>query len=197
MKQNLFVLMVVAFALVFTSCGKLPQVEIDEAKASLEEAKSVQADLYLADEFFALQDSLNAVVVAAETQKSKMFANYSEVKEKLTAISAQGTELVTKTGARKEEIKSDLASAQVEINNLIQENIQLLEVAPKGKEGNEALEAIKADIEGINFSVSDVPVLIGNGDLLNAQTKVEAAREKAAAINTELKTVMEKYMKKS
>lgn len=197
MKRNLFVVMVVAFALIFTGCGKLPQVEIDAAKASLEQAKTAQADLYLADEFFALQDSLNAVVVAAETQKSKMFANYKEVKEKLTVISTQGTELVTKTETRKEEIKSDLASAQVEISNLIQENNQLLEIAPKGKEGKEALEAIRADIEGINTSVSDVPVLIENGDLLNAQTKVKAAREKASSINTELKTVLEKYMKKS
>ena len=46
-------------------------------------------------------------------------------------------------------------------------------------------------------SVSEVPVMIENGDLLNAQTKVKAAQEKAAAINTELKTVLEKYLKKS
>lgn len=197
MKRVLFFVVMVITAAVFTSCGKLPQAEIDAAKASLDSAKIAQADIYLADEFFALQDSLNACVVAAETQQSKMFASYADVKGKLTAITAQGNELINKTSARKEEIKSDLASAQAEISTLLNENNQLLEVAPKGKEGKEALDAIRADIENINTSITDVPVLIENGDLINAQTKVKAAQEKAAAINTELKTVLEKYMKKS
>jgi hypothetical protein len=55
--------------------------------------------------------------------------------------------------------KTDLATAQLEISTF-QENNQLLEIAPKGKEGKEALDAIRADIEGINTSVSDVPVLL-------------------------------------
>ncbi len=197
MKKVFFVVVMVITAAIFTSCGKLPQAEIDAAKASLDSAKIAQADIYLAEEFFALQDSLNVCVVAAETQKSKMFANYNEVKEKLSAIATQGNELVTKTGDRKEEIKTDLASAQIEISNLLNESNQLMDVAPKGKEGKEALDAIRTDIESINTSISDVPVLIENGDLMNAQTKVKAAQEKAAAINTELKTVVEKYMKRS
>lgn len=197
MKRVLFSFVVVAIAIVFSGCNKLPQAEIEAAKASLEQAKTAQADLYLQDEFFALQDSLNACVVTAEAQKSKMIGNYKEIKEKLNVITTEGTGLVAKTATRKEEIKSDLASAQAEISVLLQENNQLLEVAPKGKEGKEALDAIRTDIEGINTSVSEVPVMIENGDLLNAQTKVKAAQEKAAAINTELKTVLEKYLKKS
>jgi len=197
MKSKFFVLMVMAAAVLFVGCSKLPQAEIDAAKTSLEQAKTAQADIYLVDEFFGIQDSLNAIIVAAEAEKSKMFGNYKEVKAKLEVVTAQSTELVAKTETRKEEIKNDLATAQLEISTLQQENNQLLEIAPKGKEGKEALDAIRADIEGINTSVSDVPVLIESGDLLNAQTKVKAAQEKAAAINAELKTVLEKYMKKS
>ncbi len=197
MKSKFFALIVLAVAVLFAGCSKLPQAEIDAAKASLEQAKTAQADIYLVDEFFGIQDSLNAIIVAAEAQSSKMFGNYKEVKTKLEAVTAQSTELVAKTESRKEEIKNDLATAQLEISSLQQENNQLLELAPTGKEGKEALDAIRADIEGINTSVSDVPVMIESGDLLNAQTKVKAAQEKAAAINTELKTVLEKYMKKS
>jgi hypothetical protein len=197
MKSKFFVLIVMAAAVLFAGCSKLPQAEIDAAKTSLEQAKTAQADIYLVDEFFGIQDSLNAIIVAAEAEKSKMFGNYKEVKAKLEVVTAQSTELVAKTETRKEEIKNDLATAQLEISTLQQENNQLLEIAPKGKEGKEALDAIRADIEGINTSVSDVPGLIESGDLLNAQTKVKAAQEKAAAINTELKTVLEKYMKKS
>lgn len=197
MKKSVFVLILIATAVIFTSCGKIPQTEMDAAKTALEQAKTAQADLYLQADFYALQDSLNATVVAIEEQKSKMFGNYKVAVEKLDSIKVQATELVVKTETRKEEIRTEVASAQVAISTLLEENNQMLGMAPKGKEGKEALEAIKADNDGISTSVSEVPVLIENGDLLNAQTKVKAAQEKAAEINTELKTVLEKSMKKS
>jgi hypothetical protein len=113
-------------------------------------------------------------------------------------LQLQAAELVAKTEARKEEIKTEVASAQSAIAALIgRKQPACWILAPKGKEGKEALEAIKADIDGINISVSEVPALIESGDLLNAQTKIKAAQEKAVEINTELKTVLEKSMKKS
>ncbi|WP_147372021.1 hypothetical protein [Mariniphaga sediminis] len=197
MKRIFFVLTLFAAAFIFVCCGKLPQAELDGAKAGIELAKTAQADMYLETDFFALQDSLNATIVVMEARKSKMFANYNDVTAKLKEITEQATELVAKTETRKEEIKSELVSAQSAITALQEENHQLLGIAPKGKEGKEALDAIKADIDGISISVSEVPALIENGDLLNAQTKIKAAQEKALGINTELKTVLEKYMKKS
>lgn len=64
--------------------------------------------------------------------------------------------------------------------------------APKGKEGKESIEAIKLDLNTIHYSVGEVPVLVANGDLIGAQRKVNAAQQKATAINNELKTVLEK-----
>ncbi|WP_372949355.1 hypothetical protein [Mariniphaga sp.] len=197
MKKNVFVLTMIAAALFFTSCGKLPQNEIDAAKNALEQAKTAQADLYLQADFYALQDSLNAMVVAIEEQKSKMFGDYKLATEKLNEITVQATDLVAKTELRKEEIKTEVASAQSAITTLLKENSQMLELAPKGKGGTEVLDAIKVEIDGVSSSVSEVPALIENGDLLNAQTKVKAAQEKAVEINTELKAVLEESMKKS
>jgi hypothetical protein len=196
MKKKLFVLVFITTALIFVSCGKLPQAEMDAAKAAIEQAKTAQADLYLESDFFALQDSLNATIVAIEAKKSKMFGSFKDATAKLNEIATQANELVTKTETRKEEIKSEVATAQQAIATLLDENNQLLGMAPKGKEGKEALDAIKADIEGISTSVSEVPALIESGDLLNAQTKIRAAQGKATEINTELKTVIEKVSKK-
>lgn len=197
MKKNVFVLTLIAAAVFFASCGKIPQNEMNAAKTALEQAKTAQADLYLQADFYTLQDSLNSAVVAIEEQKSKMFGNFKVATEKLNEITVQATQLAAKTEARKEEIKIEVASAQSAISTLLEENNQMLGLAPKGKEGKEALEAIRADIDGISTSVSEVPALIENGDLLNAQTKIKAAQEKAVEINTELKTVLEKSMKKS
>ncbi|NCB08272.1 MAG: hypothetical protein EOM73_08925 [Bacteroidia bacterium] len=196
MKKYFFVLSIIAATVLFTSCAKAPQAEMDAAKAAIEQAKAAQADLYLEADFLAVQDSLNATLVAIEAQKSKMFGSYGEAKEKLATITAQATELVAKTDVRKEEIKGEVAAAQAAITTMMEENTKMVEMAPKGKEGKEAIEAIKVDLAGISASVAEVPALVESGDLLGAQTKITAAQQKATEINTELKTVLEKAGKK-
>jgi len=192
MKKMFYVLSIAVAALMFTSCAKAPQAEIDAAKAALEQAKSAQADLYVEGDFLAVQDSLNAVMVEIEAQSSKLFKSYGSSKEKLATITTQATELVAKADVRKEEIKTEVATAEAATLALIEENNALVAKAPKGKEGKEAIEAIKLDLTGITTSVGEVSGLMANGDLLGAQTKVNAAQQKATQINTELKTVLEK-----
>ena len=192
MKKIFYVLSIVAASIIFTSCAKAPQAEIDAAKAALEQAKTAQADLYVEADYLAVQDSLNAVMVEIEEQSSKLFKSYGTAKEKLVVITTQATELVAKTDVRKEEIKTEVATAEAATLALIEENNQLVAKAPKGKEGKEAIEAIKLDLTGISTSVSEVPALIASGDLLGAQTKVNAAQQKATEINTELKSFLDK-----
>lgn len=192
MKKIFYVLSIVAVSLIFTSCAKPPQAELDAAKAALEQAKAAQADLYVEADFLAVQDSLNAVQVEIEAQSSKLFKSYTKAKEKLVVVTTQATELVAKTEVRKEEIKTEVATAEAAVAVLIEENKALLAKAPKGKEGKEAIEAIKLDITGITTSAAEVPGLVASGDLLGAQTKINAAQQKATEINTELKSVLEK-----
>jgi hypothetical protein len=192
MKKIFYVLSIVAVSLIFTSCAKPPQAELDAAKAALEQAKAAQADLYVEADFLAVQDSLNAVQVEIEAQSSKLFKSYTKAKEKLVVVTTQATELVAKTEVRKEEIKTEVATAEAAVAVLIEENNALLAKAPKGKEGKEAIEAIKLDITGITTSAAEVPGLVASGDLLGAQTKINAAQQKATEINTELKSVLEK-----
>lgn len=192
MKRIFYVLSIAVAAVMFTSCAKAPQAEIDAAKAALEQAKAAQADLYVEGDFLAVQDSLNAVMVEIEAQSSKLFKSYGKSKEKLAVIATQATELVAKTDVRKEEIKTEVATAEAATAALIEENNALVAKAPKGKEGKEAIEAIKLDLTNITTSVSEVSGLLASGDLLGAQTKVNAAQQKATEINTELKSVLDK-----
>ncbi len=196
MKKHFYFVFVLALASMLYSCGKMPQAEIDAAKTSLETARNAQADIYLENEFNALQDSLSATLVAIESQKSKIFGDFKDAKANLEQISAQATELVSKTESKKEEIKTEIAQAQASIQALLEENQSLLSTAPKGKEGKMALEAIGSDLSTVNTSVSEIPAMVEKGDLLDAQTKMNAAQQKATDINTELKTVLEKYSKK-
>ena len=73
MNRRIIAIIHICTVLLFTSCVKSPQAEIDAAKAALEAAKTAQADLYVEADYLAVQDSLNAVMVEVEAQSSKLF----------------------------------------------------------------------------------------------------------------------------
>ena len=129
----IYVLSVAVATLILTGCAKVPQVEIDEAKAALEQAKTAEANLYVEADYLAVQDSLNAAMVGIEAQSSKMFKNYTKSKEQLAAVVTQANEMITKTDVRKEEIKSEIVQAEVATNALIVENNMLLAKEKKDK----------------------------------------------------------------
>ena len=195
MKKYAFQLSILSLVLILaTSCAKLPQAELDAAKASLETAKSAEADRYLASEFNALQDSLNAVAVAIETEgsKSALSRNYEAATTQLIQIANDANALVAKTEERKVQVRDEVQQSWVALSALITENRTLLAEAPKGKEGKEALEAIENDNTIIEASVNEINTLISNGDYQTAQDKVSASTAKAEAIKEELTTAISK-----
>jgi hypothetical protein len=179
--------------LLFTSCSEVPQAEIDAANAAVELAKIAGADLYAHDSFVALQDSLNVVMVNIETVKSKFIKNYSTSKEELAGVTQFAGEVKQQAEARIEELKVEIQSTITEVTALIEANRQLILEAPKGKEGTSALVAIKGEIDAIEASIGETGAMIENGEYLPTLDKVNAAKEKATAINTELTDVIAKY----
>lgn len=196
MKKNLIVFALALTGLFMGGCAKAPQTEIDSATAAIETANLAEASVYMPVEYAALQDSMNAINAAVETQKSKMFGSYSDIKLKLAAVEATAVELEGKTIAKKESIKEEVNSIYAQLQALAIENNALVEKAPKGKEGKAAIEAIKGELAVIDATVAELPQLLESGNLLAAQTKAKAAQEKALAINAELTGVIEKYTKK-
>ena len=179
--------------LLSTSCSKVPQVEIDKANALIEEAKIAGADMYEHDQFVALQDSMKSAMTEVETQKSKFIKNYSSAKKQLDVINNLALNVKQETLIKIEELKVKVQKSIVDVNTLIETNKQLLLEAPKGKEGTLALNAIKGELTAIETSVEEVKVLVNEEDYLNALNAINAAKEKATSINTELNDVINKY----
>jgi hypothetical protein len=191
------ILTAVSIAVLFTSCGKVPQLELDAANAAIEQAKVVGADVYATAEFTALQDSMRAVTEDVETQKGKIFANYGAVKSQLAVITEMASAAEVKAEAKKQEVKLEIVDLQAEIASILAQNSELVTQAPKGKEGVAALEAIKSENSLIETSANEVSSLVASNDLLPALDKAKAAKEKAMAINTELNEVIAKYSQAS
>lgn len=196
MKKNLLTLITaLSVVVLLSSCGKVPQAEIDAANAAIEAAQSAGADVYVAGDYAALQDSMNAVNQKVEEQNGKLFKNYKDVSAGLVVVTQMAAEVQTKTEARKDEIKQEVQALQTEVASLISQNNTLVAQAPKGKEGTAALEAIKADISMVETSMTEVESQLANEQLIPALDKAKAAKDKAQALNNELNEVIAKYSK--
>jgi hypothetical protein len=185
-------MVIVGMALVFAGCQKYPQAEVDAANAAVEAAKTAQANLYVASEFNALQDSLNTVLAAVEKEKSKLFKNYKDEVAKLTATTEMAKTVAANAVAKKEQMKTECTTILGEITVLMTANKEMLAKAPKGKEGKAAMEAIQADLTSIETQVGEVNNKFASDDIINALNQAKALKDKATTINTELTDVMSK-----
>lgn len=195
MKTKLFqISTILLMAVLVIGCAKAPKEELAAVNAAIDSAKVAQADRYLAVEFNAIQDSLNAVNVAIETQKSKLFfsRDYKAINETLVSLTSEIGTLKAKTEERKAQVRTEVQDTLNVLNSLITGDKALLAKAPKGKEGKAALEAIQNDITVLEASVTEINTLITNGDYITAQDKTSAAKVKAEAIKEELSTAIAK-----
>jgi hypothetical protein len=196
MKNKIFyAIATLMVAVLATSCGSVPQTEIDQANAAIDSAKAAGAEIYVPETFTALHDSMSAVKILIEEQGSKMVKNYGEVREKLGQISEDAREVKLEAESRKEEIRSETIATLTEVKSLLEQNRQLIGKAPKGKEGTAALQAMRNELNVVETSVAEVEDLLARGELLACQNKVNAAKEKATSMNVELTEVIAKYNK--
>lgn len=191
-KQFLMVIAALAMVVLTTSCQKVPQEQIDAAKAAVELVKVSQADLYVPQEYAALQDSMSAIMAAVEVQQSKTFKNFDAVRLQLDAIMLAAPQVSANAAAAKEQVKLATEGEIVAINTILEENRVLITKAPRGKEGAAVLEEIKNEMTMIEGVVAEVNQLMANGDYLGAQVKAKAAKESAMSINTELNEAIAK-----
>jgi hypothetical protein len=186
----------IAMVAFLSSCGKVPQTEIDATNAAIAAAQAAEANVYVPAEFTALQDSMNAITAAVETQKSKLFKKFGPIKEKLASTLTLANTVAANAATKKEEVKKEAETLLNDIKAVIEDNGKLILKAPRGKEGAAVIEQIKADMATINTSVADAQGLYDKGAYMDALNKIKAAKEKADGINTELKEAIAKVKKR-
>jgi hypothetical protein len=175
-----------------SSCGKVPQAQIDAANAAIATAQSAEAAVYVPAEFTALQDSMNAINADIEVQKSKMFKKFGPAKVKLDATTALANQVAANAAAKKEEVKKEVEASMTAVKTVVEENKTLMTKAPRGKEGAAVLEQIKTEMATIEASLVEAQGLYDKGSYMDASNKVKAANESATGINTELKDAIAK-----
>jgi hypothetical protein len=175
-----------------SSCGKVPQVKIDATNAAIDSAKVVEANVYVPAEFAAVQDSMKAINAAVEVQKSKMFKKFGPITVKLDQTATSARKVSADAVAKKAEVKKEVETLLTSIKAVADENAKLFKRAPRGKEGAQVLEQMKAEMATVETSLTDAQAMYNKGAFMDAYNKLNAAKETADKINGELKTAIKK-----
>jgi hypothetical protein len=187
--MGLVAIVMVAF---LSSCGKVPQAQIDATNAAIAAAQTAEAAVYVPAEFTAVQDSMNAINADIEVQKSKMFKKFGPAKLKLDATLALANKVAADAVAKKEEVKKEVETSITAVKAVVEENTALMKKAPRGKEGAAVLEAMKTDMAAIDATIAEAQAAYDKGSYMDALNKVKAANEKATGIKTELEDAIAK-----
>jgi len=135
---------------------------------------------------------MNAVLANIETQKSKLFKKFGDSKAKLDEITNMANQAAAGVAAKKEEVKKEAQTLLTDIKTVIEENTKLIPKLPRGKEGVQVIEQIKADLSGVESAVAEAQGLFDKGSFMDAVNKIKSAKAKADGLNSEIKEALTK-----
>jgi len=193
MKNKVFMgFAAIMMVVILAGCGKIPQAQIDATNAAIEAAKAAEVNVYLPDEFAKVQDAMNAVLADVETQKSKLFKKFGDAKLKLDEVTNMANQAAAAVAAKKEEVKNEAQTLLTDIKTVIEENTKLVPKLPRGKEGAQVIDQIKADLSSGESAVTEAQTLFDKGAFMDAVNKVKSAKAKADGLNSEIKEALTK-----
>ena len=191
-KISAFGLVVLALLVVGVGCAKAPTEDIEKAKAATSATVAGDGAKYAPAESKALQDSLNKALDEVKAQDEKWFKNYDNAKNMLTKVSSDAEALKGTVAKKKEEAKQKATALLAEDKAAVEDAKKLLAKAPKGKGSNADIEAMKSDVKGLEEGLAEVQKLIDGGNFLDAVTKAQAIKDKAASVSEQVKSAMAK-----
>lgn len=182
-------------AALLIGCGKQPTEDINATKVAVDTV-TADAEKFAPEDAKAIKDSLQAAMDEVKTQDGKTFKNYGKAKEMLAKAKSDAEALKTAIPQKKEAAKNNAISAHGAAKAAAEEAKQLLARAPKGKGSKADIEAMKADLKGVEESLAEVQKLIEGENYGEAINKANAAKEKAGSLTEQVKQAQEKTGKK-
>jgi hypothetical protein len=179
MKKMISGLSAIAMMIVLmTSCSQVPVIETEAANASIEAAKTVEANRYLAAEFNALNDTLTAVLAAVEVEKEKSASarNFKPMAEKLTWVAATADTLAAHTEVIKAEMRVQVEEEMAALTTVVAEKKDAISKIKITKKNTAEVEALNDNVTTVESTLAEINTLIANGDYLTALEKVVAAK---------------------
>ncbi|MGH7205801.1 MAG: hypothetical protein ACREI2_06290 [Nitrospiraceae bacterium] len=193
MKQSFICFMVVSALALAVGCAKPPADKLAAAEKAVNEARAAGAPAYVAEDFAKLEGMLTTAKkeIAEQDAKLALLRDYGKAEQLLAAVEADAARVSTEAAKKKEEAKAAALQAQHAAQEAVKTTQELVKKGPVGKD-RAALQAIKADAQGLTTSLSEVQKALDAGDYQAAQTKAKAIHEKSQAVQAEIQRAMTK-----
>ncbi len=179
MKRNLLLPALAGVALMSAACAKEPSDAIGAAKASLEAAKTAGAADYAPGALAGAETQAAALdaELKAQSEKFAPTRSYAKASELAAAAKAAADKAAAEAVAGKEQMKAEATTLIAGVRGSLDAAKQALARAPKGKGSAADLEAMNADVAGVESSLPAMDTAMAAGNYKEAKVKAEAARQ--------------------
>jgi hypothetical protein len=189
-----FAICIAALAVISVGCAKAPEELVTMTRSVIDSVQVAEVEKYAPEAYKAAKDSLAAAMAEIETQNAKfaLTRKYNKAEVQLKTAADLARSAAEQAVANKARIKAEAEDMMAQMTAAIAEAKTLIDQAPRGKEGRAALELIKSDVAALEMTATEVSAAMAKEDFIGAREMARAALEKIQAINTELKTAIEK-----
>jgi hypothetical protein len=179
--------------LLLAGCAQAPTERLEAAQKAVDAAKATGAPEYAKEEFAQLQQQFGLAKdeLAKQEQTISVFRSYTAAEKLLTDVVQASQQVEAKTVERKEAARTAALALEKEAQQVVASAKELMAHAPTGKE-RAAVEAIKADLGGLETGLGAVHQLIEQGNYLGARLQAKAVKEKGSAISAEIQNAIAK-----
>jgi hypothetical protein len=189
-----FALCIAALAVISVGCAKAPEELVTMTRSVIDSVQVAEVEKYAPEQYKAAKDSLAAAMAEIEKQNAKfaLTRKYDKAEVQLKTAGDLARTAAQEAVATKARFKAEAEDMMAQLTAAIAEAKTLIDQAPRGKEGRAALELIKSDVAALEMTATEVTGAMAKEDFIGAREMARAGLEKINAINTELKTAIEK-----
>jgi hypothetical protein len=178
MKRNLLLPALAGVALMSVACAKEPGDVVGAAKASLDSAKTAGAADYAPAALASAETSAAALdaELKAQSEKFALTRSYAKATELAATAKADADKAAAAAVTGKEQMKAEATTLIAGVRGSLDAAKQALAHAPKGKGSAADLEAMNADVAGVETSLGEMDAAMAAGNYKDAKVKAEAAK---------------------
>lgn len=192
-RKTLTILALCLTATIFVAgCAKQPTEEMNAAKTALDAVIAEGAEKYAAEDMKKINDTFSAAMNEIKAQEDKTMKNYTKAKELLAQSKSDAEALKVNLPAKKEESKNNAIATQEAAKTALADAKAMLAKAPRGKGSRADIEAMRADLKGLEEALLEVQTAIDSEDYATASSTANSIMDKTNEVSAQITSAIEK-----
>lgn len=192
--KRISLLPVLAGAALFSvACAQEPTAALDGAKAALEASQAAGAADYAPAALAAAETATAALdaELKAQAEKFALTRSYTKASELAAAAKTAADQAAAAAVTGKEQMKAEATTLIAGVRGSVDAARQALAKAPKGKGAAADLEAMAADVAGVETALGEMDSALAAGSFKDAKVKAESAQATLQKIVADVQAAIE------